>query len=156
MHARRLSRRTSPNKLLASLPTADYRRLLSVLDPISLPYQHLLLKPGETVQTIYFPGDGVYSITQVMRNGRTVEVATVGNEGFIGIHALFGGDRALGGALVEVPDATAHALAVNAFQREMNRRGPFSKLINRYAQGFVAFLVQSVACNALHSAEERC
>lgn len=91
-----------------------------------------------------------------MRNGRTVEVATVGNEGFIGINALFGGDRALCGALVKVPDATAYAMTVSAFQREMNRRGPFSKLINRYAQGFVAFLVQSVACNALHSAEERC
>jgi CRP-like cAMP-binding protein len=147
---------TSPNKLLASLPAADCRRLHSVLDPISLPFQHVLLKPGETVQTIYFPGDGVYSITQVMRNGRTLEVATVGNEGFIGINALFGGDRALCGALVKLPDATAQAMTVRAFRREMNLRGPFSKLINGYAQGFVAFLVQSVACNALHSVEERC
>ena len=157
MHTRRSpSSRSCPNKLLASLPVADYRRLRSLLHPISLPFQHVLLKPGETVQTIYFPGDGVYSITQVMRNGRTVEVATVGNKGFIGINALFGGDRALGGALVKVPDAAAQAMPVGAFQREMNRRGPFSKLINGYAQGFVALLMQSVACNALHSVEQRC
>ena len=157
MHARRTSAsRASPNKLLARLPAADYRRLLSVLDTISLPFQHVLLKPGEAAQTVYFPGDGACSITQVMRNGRTVEVATVGNEGFIGINALFGGERVLGGALVKVPDGAAQAMSATAFQREMNRRGPFSKVINRYAQVFVAFLMQSVACNALHSVDQRC
>ena len=157
MHARRTSAsRASPNKLLASLPAADYRRLRSVLNPISLPFQHVLLKPGETAQTIYFPGDGVCSITQVMRNGRTVEVATVGNEGFIGINALFGNERVLGGALMKVPDGAAQVMSVRAFQREMDRRGPFSKVINLYAHGFVAFLMQSVACNALHSVDQRC
>ncbi len=157
MHATRASSsRTCPNKLLASLPAADYRRLRSVLNPISLPFQYVLLKPGETLQTIYFPGDGVCSITQTMRNGRTVEVATVGNEGFIGINALFGGDRWLAGALVKVPDSAAQAMNVRAFRDEMNRRGPFVNLINRYAQGFVAFLMRSVACNALHSVDQRC
>lgn len=157
MPARRVSpSRTCPNSLLASLPPADYRRLLSVLQPKFLPFRHVLLKPGETVQTVYFPGEGVCSITQVMRNGRTVEVATVGNEGFIGINAVFGSDRMLGAALVKIPDGAAHAMSIGAFQREMKRQGAFSQVINRYAQGFVASLMQSVACNALHSVEERC
>jgi CRP-like cAMP-binding protein len=107
-------------------------------------------------QAIYFPRDGVCSITQGMKNGRTVEVATVGNEGFIGISTLFGGARALGGALVKVPDDAAQVMSARAFQREMNRQGSFSKVINRYARGFVAFLMQSVACNALHSVGQRC
>lgn len=148
--------RTSPNKLLASLPAADYRRLLSVLHPISLPFQHVLLKPDETLRRIYFPGGGACAITQIMRNGRIVEVATVGNEGFIGVNALFGGNRWLAGAVVKAADGAAHAMSVSAFQREMNRRGPFSRLINRYAEVFVAFLMRSVACNALHSVDERC
>jgi CRP-like cAMP-binding protein len=148
--------RTSPNQLLASLPVADYRRLLPLLHPLSLPFQHVLLKPAETLSTIYFPGDGVCSITQVMRNGRAVEVATVGNEGFIGINAVFGGDRWFAGAVVKVPDRAAQAMSVRAFQHEMNRRGPFAEAINRYAEGFVASLMRSVACNALHSVEQRC
>jgi CRP-like cAMP-binding protein len=90
-----------------------------------------------------------------MRNGRTVEVATVGNEGFIGVNALFGGNRSLAGAVVKV-DGSAQAMSVSAFQREMNRRGPFSRLINSYAEVFVTLLMRSVACNALHSVEERC
>jgi CRP-like cAMP-binding protein len=148
--------RTSPNKLLASLPAGDYRRLLPLLRAMSLPFQHVLLKPTGTLSTIYFPGDGAYSITQVMKSGRTVEVATVGNEGFIGINALFHGHRWLAGAVVKVPDPVAHAMSIRAFRHEMNRRGRFAEAINRYAEGFVASLMRSVACNALHSVEQRC
>ena len=147
---------TCPNKLLASLPRGEYRRLLSVLSPVSLPFQQVLLKSDEALQTIYFPGSGACSITQIMRNGRTVEVATVGNEGFIGVNALFGGNRSLAGAVVKVADVSAQAMSVSAFQREINRRGPFSRLINSYAEVFVTFLMRSVACNALHSVDERC
>jgi len=150
------SSRRYPNKLLASLPAADRERLRSALMPVSCPAQHVLLKPGETLRTIYFPGDGACSITQTMRSGRTVEVATVGNEGFIGINALFGGDRWLAGALVKIPDSCAQAMTIQAFRREMSRRGPFARLINRYAQGFVISVMRSAACNALHSADERC
>jgi CRP-like cAMP-binding protein len=146
----------SPNKILASLPRSEYRRLLSVLYPISLLFQQVLLKPNEPLRTIYFPGGGACSITQIMRNGRTVEVATVGNEGFIGLNALLGGDRSRAGAVVTVADGAAQAMSVSAFQREMNRRGPFSRLINSYAEVFVTFLMRSVACNALHSVDERC
>jgi CRP-like cAMP-binding protein len=108
------------------------------------------------LRTIYFPGGGACSITQIMRNGRIVEVATVGNEGFIGVNALFGGDRWFAGVVVKAADDAAQAMSVSAFQREMNRRGPFSRLINWYAEAFVAFLMRSVACNALHSVDERC
>jgi len=150
------SSRASPNKLLARLPAADYERLRAVLRLVSLPLRHVILTPGETLRTIYFPGDGVCSITESMRTGQTVEVATVGNEGFIGMSALFGGNRWLAGAVVKVADSRAQAMSARAFRREMSRPGPFARVIHRYAEGFVAYLARSVACNALHSVDERC
>jgi CRP-like cAMP-binding protein len=80
----------------------------------------------------------------------------VGNEGFIGVTALFGGKHWVAGAQVTVADPAAAAMSVRAFEREMSRRGPFSNLMNRYAQGFVMSLMRTAACNALHSVEERC
>jgi CRP-like cAMP-binding protein len=156
MGAKRISGRTSPNKLLASLPVADYERLRPFLDPMSFALGHVILEPGETLRRIYFPGDGVCSITQAMRNGRIVEVATVGNEGFIGINSLFGGEPWLAGAVVKVPDDSAQAMSLSVFRQAMRRQGAFARAANRYAQGFVAFLMRSVACNALHSVDERC
>ena len=37
----------------------------------------------------------------------------------------------------------------------MNRRGPFYDLLTRFAQAFVGFVMQSTACNAVHSVEQR-
>lgn len=157
MHARRRSgSRTARNKLLAALPEGDYQRLLPVLNTIPLAFKHVLQKPGETAQHIYFPGDGACSITRLMENGRMVEVATVGNEGFIGINAVFGGTLTLSGVVVKVPDGAARVMPVRSFHREMRRRGPFASVINRLAQGFVASLMQSAACHAVHSVEQRC
>jgi CRP-like cAMP-binding protein len=155
-HRPRDTSETSPNKLLAAIPSADYRRLLPLLDTMPLPFKHILHEPGETLRLIYFPGGGVCSITQAMKNQRMVEVATVGNEGFIGLSALFGGDRVFSGAFVKVPDGAAQVMTVGTFRREMKREGRFSQVINGYAHVFVAFLTQSVACNALHSVEQRC
>jgi CRP-like cAMP-binding protein len=108
------------------------------------------------MRTIYFLGSGVCSITQMMANGRTVDIATVGNEGCVGISAMFGRNRALGGALVLTPGGTAQVMTLKAFRREMDRRGPFRNVMNRYAEVFVASLIHSVACNALHTVEQRC
>src|SRR5262249_434222 len=117
-----LSSRSCRNKLLAHLPAAEYRRVSATLDPIPLPFQHLLLKPGEPLDHVYFPGNGVCSVTQAMRDGRTVEVATVGNEGLIGLSALSGG-RSFVGVLVKVSESAGHVMSVGAFRREMRRRG---------------------------------
>jgi CRP-like cAMP-binding protein len=47
-------------------------------------------------------------------------------------------------------------MSIEAFRREMDRRGAFYDRITKYSQAFVNMLMQSVACNGLHSAEQRC
>jgi CRP-like cAMP-binding protein len=42
------------------------------------------------------------------------------------------------------------------FRREIDRRGAFSDLISRYSQALQALIMQSTACNSLHTVEERC
>src|SRR6266480_5236739 len=37
----------------------------------------------------------------------------------------------------------------------MNRQGPFHHLVARYAQALTGFIMQSTACNAVHSVEQR-
>ena len=108
------------------------------------------------MDTVYFPGGGVCSVTNVMSDGRMVEVATIGNEGVVGITAFFGGDTATGEAFVQVPDGDGQSMSVNAFRRELDRRGPFYELIGRYAQALQALIMQSAACFSMHTVEERC
>jgi CRP-like cAMP-binding protein len=146
----------SPNKLLAALPEADYQRLLPVLTSVPLPLKYILHKAGGKIDTIYFPGGGVCSVTNVMSDGRMVEVATIGNEGVVGITAFFGGDIAVGEAFVQVPDGEGQSMPIEVFRRELDRRGPFHDLIGRYAQAHEALIMQSAACFSMHTVEERC
>ena len=46
-------------------------------------------------------------------------------------------------------------MPIDAFRRELDRRGAFHDLLTRYAAAHIAFIMQSTACNAKHSVEQR-
>ena len=146
----------SMNHLLASLPAEDYQRVSAELTWRPLKVRQVLHKHGEPVSEIFFPGRSVCSITNVMEDGAVVEVATVGRAGLVGIAAVFGSPVSTGEAFVQIAAEPAAVMSIDAFRREMERRGAFHDRITRYSQSFVNMLMQSVACNGLHSAEERC
>lgn len=148
--------RQSPNKLLAALSALDYQRILPNLTTVPLKFKQVLHKHRERISAVYFPGGGVCSITNVMDDGRMVEVATIGREGFVGMTAFTGDGRAMGDAFVQVPDGEGQSMSIDAFRREVDRRGAFYDLIARYSQAHLALVMQSIACNALHLVEERC
>ena len=147
---------SSRNHLLASLPPEDYQRVSAELTWRPLKVRQVLHKHGERVSEIFFPGRSVCSITNVMEDGAVVEVATVGREGLIGIAAVFGAPVASGESFVQIAAEPAAVMGIEAFRREMERRGAFFDRVTRYSQAFVNMLMQSVACNGLHSAEQRC
>ncbi|MGE5246075.1 MAG: Crp/Fnr family transcriptional regulator [Betaproteobacteria bacterium] len=155
-HAHSLSSPGSPNKILARLPPQEYRRLLPDLVTVRLHQGYAFLRPHIRTQEVYFLSGGVCSIRTVTAEGEMAGVALIGNEGVIGPSA-FGGDPESGHtAVLEVADSDAQVMNVSVFRREMERGGAFSQLIYRYAQAFSESLMQSVACNALHSVERRC
>lgn len=154
--ARALKSPNSPNKLLARLPGAEYRRLLPHLETIRLQHKRVLLRPNVPVHKVYFLGGGLCSITQGTVDGQMAGVAMVGSEGLLGTNA-FGGDPESGQtAVVEIADCDAQVMDATIFRREMARQEAFSDLIERYTQAFIQGLMQSIACNALHAVERRC
>src|SRR5713226_6953286 len=146
----------SANRLLAALPPDEYQRLSAEMSFRPLKIRQTLHKHGERISEIYFPSRSVCSITNTMEDGGVVEVAMVGREGLIGIGAVLGDSTAVGDAIIQVQAEGAQAMNADAFRREMDRRGPLYDVVNRYSQAFVGLIMQSVACNGLHSAEERC
>jgi CRP-like cAMP-binding protein len=123
---------------------------------VPLKFKQSLHKHGERINTVYFPGGGVCSVTSVMNDGRMVEVATIGREGMVGITAFSGDGVAVGEAFVQVPDGEGQSMSIEAFRHELDRRGSFHSLIARYSQAHLALVMQSTACNGLHHVEERC
>ena len=149
------SRPPPRNTLLAALPPDDFARLAPALDVIPLPLKMFLYKPGEPITSVYFPGGGFGSIVTVLEDGGMVEVATIGREGMVGASAVVNGDPPPSATMVQAETETCYRMPVDAFRQEMDRHGRFYELLTRYSQALVGFIMQSTACNAVHSVEQR-
>src|ERR1700687_68618 len=143
------------NLLLAALPRLDRDRLVPALDVVPLKLKHLLHKPGERIDHVYFPGGGFCSIVTVLEDGRMVEVATVGREGMVGATATLDGNPMWSATMVQGETDICYRMRADAFRREMDRRGAFYELLTYYSQALVGVIMQSTACNAVHTVEQR-
>lgn len=148
------SRNLVANKLLAALPQEDYERLLPNLETIPLLFKKILYQPNEPIQYVYFPISGVISLLNIMVDGGAIEVATLGNEGMVGIPVLLGADQVPAETFVQVP-GEALRMKVSVFKREVTPGSPLHSLLLRYTQTLINQIAQSAACNRLHSVEER-
>ena len=143
------------NALLAALDPADLARLERDLEVVSLPVKQFLHRPGDVVEYVYFPATGFCSELTVLESGDMVEIATIGSEGMVGVFAAGDGHVAASVAMVQAEMARCYRLPAGVFRREMDRRGGFYGLVTRYGNAHVAFIMQSTACNAVHSVEQR-
>lgn len=144
------------NRLLAALPAADYDRIAKHLRLQSTVVGATLHEDGRRIDDVYFPNGGVYSITNRMRDGELVEVATVGREGMLGIGVFLGDRSGSGRTLQQVPDGPVVALAVTSFLKETANHGTFREMMALYAQATLLQTMQCTACNALHDVSQRC
>ena len=145
------------NCLLARLPSDVSERLRPHLTTIPVKVRQVLYRQGDAIEHVYFPNDCVASVTSVLATGAMVETATVGDEGMVGVEAIFV-DRAIsiGETIVQVPGTTMERLEAAAFRAEIAQRSVFEQRVGRYAQVFLAQVMQTAACNALHPVLERC
>src|SRR4051794_20679780 len=143
------------NDLLAALPGSERQRILPMLDAIPLRLKDWVHKAGEPLRYVYFPGGGFLSVVTVLEDGGVVEVATVGREGAAVVPSALDGAPAKSGTLVQGETDLCYRMPASAFRREMDRRGPFYDLLIRYAHAYVGFIMQSTACNAVHTVEQR-
>jgi CRP-like cAMP-binding protein len=144
------------NKLIACLPPDDFARLRPYLKTVSFKRREVIHRRNEPIRRVVFPNGGVASVTTAMKNGTMVEVATVGDEGLLGIEAFFGDALMPTETMIQVPDTDAEVMTAAAFKEEMNRPGPFQACVLRYWQGFQTLIMQSTACMALHPVQDRC
>ena len=158
MAKRRLPATNRPppaNQLLAALPPDVFARVTPALDVVPLKLKEFLHQAGEPIEHVYFPGGGFVSVVTVLKDGSMVEVATIGREGMLGASAALNGDPSPAATMVQAETDTCYKMAIDDFRSEMNRQGTFQHLVARYAQALVGFVMQSTACNAVHSVEQR-
>jgi CRP-like cAMP-binding protein len=144
------------NRLLASLPTREYNRIAKHLRMEPTVAGDTLHQHGRRINDVYFPNGGVFSVTNRMRNGALVEIATVGREGMLGVGVFLGDPSGSGRTLQQVSDGPVVALPVAPFLREIANGGKLHEVMALYAQATLLQTMQCTACNALHDVSQRC
>jgi CRP-like cAMP-binding protein len=141
------------NRILEALPAEDRDRLIRGMVLMALPIKTVLFEPGEPIRAVHFPIDGVISLVTPLDDGAIVEVATVGNEGMVGVPLFSGGSLAVR-AISQVSGSSLRMDAA-AFLAEVDRPGAFSDLVHQYLSALFGQISQAAACNRLHTNEER-
>lgn len=143
------------NRLLASIPLAEYERLRSRAEHITFGIKMPVYEADESIAQIYFPLSGVFSLVTEMEDGTSMEVATVGNEGLVGLPAFLGSETSPLTTFSQVP-GDALRLDVADFHELAGPGSGLHGAIHRYTQALFTLTAQSVACNRLHAIEARC
>jgi CRP-like cAMP-binding protein len=142
------------NRILASIPPQEYRRLEKQLVPVTLKFGQVLYEPGKAIRHVYFPIDCLVSLLTAVDKQRTLEVGMVGHEGMAGMPFILGVGVSRVRALVQ---GAGRALRMDAatFRIEFDRNPGLQQALYRYTYALMAQISQTAACNRFHDTEAR-
>jgi CRP-like cAMP-binding protein len=142
------------NRVLASVPPRQRKRLDAGLEPVTLRFGQVLHDPGKSIGHVYFPLDCLISLLTTVDRHRSLEVGMVGREGMAGMPFILGVGVSGVRALVQ-GGGDAMRMAAAPFRLEFERNRPLRDALYRYAYALMAQISQTAACNRFHDAEAR-
>jgi CRP-like cAMP-binding protein len=142
------------NKLLSALPREQMELLAPHMTTRQLPQGLVLLEAGEEFDHVYFPHSGMLSLLVVMRDGKGIEVATVGREGVVGAMAGLGLYKSSVRVVVQLAMA-ATRIAATHFRKAVDSSDAVRDLCIRYNEVLLLQARVTAACNAVHPVEAR-
>jgi len=141
------------NRLLASLPEAEYQRLVPHLEPFALPLGLALYESRTQLSHVYFPAGGIVSLLNLMENGSSAEIAVIGNEGVVGV-SLFMGGHSNSSAVVQ-SSGHAYRLRAGHLMQEFERGGFVMNVLLRFTQSLITQMAQTAVCNRHHTIDQQ-
>ena len=142
------------NKVLLATPDNEYELMRSDLTYIDLPHHLSLHEPTQSIEFVYFPNRGMVSQVVVTKDGRTVEVGVVGNEGYVGAGLAAGLSRSSVREIIQIAGEGSRMLG-NALERILRSAPQLQTVLNRHAGLQGMQVAQTAACNRLHDIQQR-
>ena len=142
------------NRILSALPESEYRCLVSLLEPVNLSLNEILLKAWQKCEYLYFPTQGIVSLLSVMDGNSTTEIGLIGKEGMVGTLQFIGDGISNNETVVQVK-GTAMRIESQVLRVEFERSKILQKLLLGYALKLFNQVSQGAACNNHHTVKQR-
>ena len=142
------------NQLLGALQPASLKRVESHLEPVKLKLGAVVCEAGGLLKHAYFPQGSVLSLLTVLENGSAIETANIGREGAFGLFAAMYSRVSFNRCIVQLEGHMVRC-PIELLQSEFKNSEHVRDLFVSYSETMLSQVQQTVACNAMHSTEER-
>jgi len=145
---------TRGNRLLGAMEADSRARIEPHLEPIELKLGAVVCEAGGLLKHAYFPQGNVLSLLTVLENGSAIETANIGREGAFGLFAAMYSRVSFNRCLVQFEGGMARC-PIELLQLEFRQSEHVRDLFVSYSETLLSQVQQTVACNAMHTTEER-
>ncbi len=142
------------NRLLAAMKADSRARIEPHMEPVVLKLGEIVCDAGGLLKHAYFPQGAVLSLLTVLENGSAVETANIGREGAFGLFAAMYSRVSFNRCLVQFEGGIVRC-PIELLQSEFKHSDHVRDLFVSYSETLLSQVQQTVACNAMHTTEER-
>ena len=151
---RRLNGSPVMNCILLAAPEQEFEALRPHLEYQQLPSMRVLSEPDRPVANVYFMNSGFASLEVPTSDGSSVEVGTVGKDGFVGISLLCGVKKTLLKSVIHIC-GTGYRIRGEILEKILQAAPQMRLRMKRYALLQGMQIAQIAACNRIHGLEKR-
>ena len=142
------------NQLLGAMEPASRKRISPHLEPIELKLGAVVCEAGGLLKHAYFPQGSVLSLLTVLENGSAIETANIGREGAFGLFAAMYSRVSFNRCIVQLVGPMVRC-PIEVVQSEFKVSEHLRDLFVSFSETLLSQVQQTVACNAMHTTEER-
>lgn len=142
------------NRLLRSLPQAEFRAVAQHAEAIAMPKDFIMARQGEEIDYCYFMDEGIGSIVVRSPEGHQAEAGLFGRDGCRSLGLTCGVTRSAFQMFVQVEGA-GHRISTEAFAGLMASAPTFAAKLRLYAHVMSLQATYTSLSNAVHQIDER-
>jgi hypothetical protein len=142
------------NRLIGALSDDEYEQIAGGIDRVFLDVKAPMVAANQPITVVDFPLYGVGSQLATMRDGTTVEVGPLGREGTTGLPLFLGARTVPIDTIMQIPGEVLR-MSAGAFMDAVERLPTLRRMLQLYAESTVSSMAWWVACNRVHTVEQR-
>ncbi len=142
------------NRLLDAFENESRARIDPYLERVEFKLGDVICEAGGVLHHAYFPDGAVISLLTVLEDGTAIETANIGREGAFGLFAAMYSRTSFNRSLVQLEGAILR-VRIDVLHLEFERSAQIRNLFVGYSETLLAQIQQTVACNALHTTQQR-
>jgi CRP-like cAMP-binding protein len=149
-----LDKTVHKNQLIGAFGDDIRGRLSAYMKRVDFKLGTTVCEAGGVLKHAYFPEGAVVSLLTVLENGSEIECANIGREGAFGLFSAMYSRVSFNRCTVQLEGPMLQC-QIEPLQDEFHKSAHMQDLFVSYSETLLSQVMQTVACNSLHSVEER-